>query len=263
MEREIVVLADLNAVAREAADRWIALARESIAARGRFTVALSGGSTPRALFSLLASEAHRDQVEWGRTVVFWSDERCVPPDHADSNYGMAREALLSKVPIPTGNVHRMRGELNPEQAALEYEQTVRRETGVPAVRKPPLGLAGVSQPTEVGTTVFDLILLGMGPDGHAASLFPGTPAIHEKARLVAANFVPKLNAHRITFTPPLINAAAHVMFLVAGSDKADVLRAVLEGEFKPDVLPAQLVKPVDGQLAWLVDRAAGMHLQRK
>jgi len=245
MEREIVVLAGLNAVAREAADRWIALARESIAARGRFTVALSGGSTPRALFSLLASEAHRDQVEWGRTVVFWSDERCVPPDHADSNYGMAREALLSKVPIPTGNVHRMRGEVNPERAALEYEQTVRREL-----------------PTEVGAPVFDLILLGMGPDGHTASLFPGTPAIHEKARLVAANFVPKLNAHRITFTPPLINAAAHVMFLVAGSDKADVLRAVLEGEFKPDVLPAQLVKPVDGQLAWLVDRAAATHIKK-
>ena len=247
MEREIVVVADLNAVAREAADRWIALARESIAARGRFTVALSGGSTPRALFSLLASEAHRDQVEWGRTVVFWSDERCVPPDHADSNYGMAREALLSKVPIPTGNVHRMRGEVNPERAALEYEQTVRREAGAP---------------TSVGVPSFDLILLGMGPDGHTAALFPGTPAIHEKARLVAANFVPKLNAHRITFTPPLINAAAHVMFLVAGSDKADVLRAVLEGEFKPDVLPAQLVKPVDGQLAWLVDRAAATHIKK-
>ncbi|MGH2593851.1 MAG: 6-phosphogluconolactonase [Anaerolineae bacterium] len=256
MDTEIVVLPDLNAVAREAADRWIALARESIAARGRFTVALSGGSTPRALFSLLASEAHRDLVEWGRTIVFWSDERCVPPDHADSNYGMAREALLSKVPIPAWNVHRMRGEVDPEQAALEYEQTVWREAGAPTS-------VGGTEPTKVGVPSFDLILLGMGPDGHTASLFPGTPAVHERTRLVAANFVPKLNAHRITFTPPLINAAAHVMFLVAGSDKADVLRAVLEGEFKPDVLPAQLVKPVEGQLTWLVDRAAGMHLQRK
>lgn len=246
MEDEVVVLPDLNAVAREAADRWVTLAREPIAARGRFCVALSGGSTPRALFALLAGEAHREQVEWRRTLVFWSDERCVPPDHADSNYRLARETLLSKVSIPAGNVYRMRGEIDPEQAALEYEQTVRREL-----------------PTEVGAPVFDLILLGMGPDGHTASLFPGTAALCETTRLVTAPFVPRLNAHRITFTPPLINAAARVIFLVAGADKANTLRDVLEGEFKPDVFPAQLVKPASGQLTWLVDGAAAARLRRQ
>ena len=243
MEREIVMLADLNAVTLEAADRWVALANGSVAARGRFSVALSGGSTPRALFSALASDAYRDRIEWSRVFVFWSDERCVPPDHADSNYRMARETLLSRVPLPPGSVHRMRGEVNPEQAALEYEQTVRREV------LPRDGLPSL-----------DLILLGMGPDGHTASLFPGTPALHDSARLVAANYVPKLNAHRITFTPPLINAASNVIFLVAGADKADVLRAVLEGEYKPDVLPSQVVRPTDGSLTWLVDRAAAGRL---
>ncbi len=256
MEREIVVLPDLNAVVREAANRIVALANGSIAAAGRFTMALSGGSTPRALFSLLASDAYRDRVEWHTVLVLWSDERCVPPDHADSNYRLANETLLTRVPLPARNVHRMRGEVNPEQAALEYEQAVWREVGVPAS-------AGVAEPTKVGTPSFDLILLGMGPDGHTASLFPGTPAIHERTRLVTANFIPKLNAHRITFTPVLINAASNVMFLVSGGDKADTLRAVLEGEFKPAALPAQIVQPANGRLTWLVDRAAGARLQSK
>jgi 6-phosphogluconolactonase len=245
LERELVVLSDLNAVAREAADRMVALARQAIAARGRFTAALSGGSTPRVLFALLAGETYRGELDWDKTLVFWSDERCVFPEHADSNYRLAHDTLLSKVPIPAANVHRARGEINPEQAALEYEQSVRRE---------------VKEPTEVGTPSFDLILLGMGPDGHTASLFPGTPAIRERTKLVVANFVPKLNAHRITFTPPLINAASNAMFLVAGADKADALRAVLEGEYKPDALPAQAVKPDKGRLTWLVDRAAAAKL---
>ena len=256
MEPELAVRADLNAVAREAADRCVTLAHGSIAERGRFTVALSGGSTPRALFVLLASEAYRNEIDWGRVIVFWGDERCVPPDHADSNYRLARETLLSKVPIPAGNVHRVRGEVNPEQAALEYEQAVRREVGTPT-------LVGTVGPTEVGVPIFDLILLGLGPDGHTASLFPGTPAIYERTRRVAANFVPKLNAHRITFTPVLINAASNVMFLVSGGEKADTLRAVLEGEFKPEALPAQIIKPENGRLTWLVDRAAGARLQSK
>jgi len=256
MDREIVVLPDPGVVAREAADRWVTLARESIAARGRFTAALSGGSTPRALFSLLASEAYTDKVEWDRLLVFWSDERCVPPDHADSNYRLAHETLLSKVSIPAGNVYRVRGEIDSGQAALEYEEAVRREVGTPT-------LVGSEMPADASVPPFDLILLGMGPDGHTASLFPGTAALREKKRLVAANFVPRLNAHRITFTPLLINAASHVLFLVAGIDKADVLRAVLEGEFEPDVFPAQLVKPAQGQLTWLVDRAAGAHIEQE
>jgi 6-phosphogluconolactonase len=248
MKPDVKVLPDPNAVAREAAEVWASLSRESIGARGRFNAALSGGSTPRALFTLLASDAYRRQIEWDRTVVFWSDERCVPPDHADSNYRLAHESLLSKVKIPPGNVHRMRGEANPEQAALEYEQLVRRE---------------VRAPTSSDVPSFDLLLLGMGADGHTASLFPGTAALHEKQRLVAANVVPKLNARRLTFTPPLINAASNVVFLVAGSEKADALRAVLEGDFKPDVLPAQIVKPANGTVTWLVDRAAAARLTNK
>jgi 6-phosphogluconolactonase len=246
MNREVVVLADLAAVAREAADRLAALARESIAAHEAFAVALSGGSTPRALFEVLASADYRDRVEWGRALVFWSDERCVPPDHLDSNYRLARQALLSKVAIAPGNAHRLRGEIDPGQAALEYEQIIRRE---------------VTAPTTGGVPTFDLILLGMGPDGHTASLFPGTAALREEARLVAANFVPRLNAHRLTFTPPLINAAANVMFMVAGSGKAETLRAVLEGEHQPDGLPAQIVSPANGRLTWLVDRAAASQLR--
>ena len=251
MDREIVVLPDLNAVAREAADRVAEVARRAIAAQGRFIIALSGGSTPRALFALLASDAYRGRVEWDQTIVFWSDERCVPPDHPDSNFRLANETLLSKVPIPAGNVHRLRGETNPEQAALEYEQAIRREIGAP----PSAGSEGVPS--------FDLILLGMGPDGHTASLFPGSPALHARVRLVVASSVPKSSAKRLTFTPLLVNAAAHVLFMVAGADKADVLRAVLEGALKPDVLPAQIAKPVSGQLTWLVDRAAGARLQNR
>jgi 6-phosphogluconolactonase len=241
MDREIVVLADLDQASRETAERLVKIARDAIAGRGRFTLALSGGSTPATLFSLLASEAYRDRIEWGKTIVMWSDERCVPPDHPDSNYGMARDLLLSKVSVPAGNVHRIRGEISPAQAALEYEHAVRREIRTPA---------------ETGIPVFDLILLGMGPDGHTASLFPGTLAIHEQTRLVVSHLVPKLAARRITFTPPLINAAAHVVFLVAGQDKADALRAVLQDDFRPDTLPAQIVRPLSGQLTWLVDRAA-------
>jgi len=245
MSREIVTRVDLYQVAREAADRFTALAHESIAARGRFAVALSGGATPRALFWLLASAEYRDRIEWRWLLVFWSDERCVPRDHPDSNYGAARELLLSRVPIPAGSVHRMRGEIDPEQAALEYEQLIEREVGTPAD----------------GVPVFDLVFLGLGPDGHTASLFPGTAALHDRTRLVAANFVPKLSTFRITFTPRLINASARVIFLVTGPDKAAALRAVLEGEFNPDVLPAQLIRPAGGAVTWLIDETAGRHLR--
>ena len=246
MKPEIVVPADLSAAANEAAERIVSLARKSIATQGRFTLALSGGPTPRSLYTLLASQEYRNRIEWDWALVFWGDERCVPPDHADSNYRLAHETLLSKVSIPLGSVHRMMGEADPEHAAMLYEQIIRREV-----------------PARGGLPALDLILLGIGPDGHTASLFPGTTALRETHRLVAANYVPQLNAHRITFTMPLINAAANVMFLVAGSDKADVLRAVLEGEFKPDVLPAQMVGPEAGQLTWLVDEAAAVHLRNK
>jgi len=243
---EVVVLPDLIAVARETAGRIAVVARESVAARGSFTIALSGGATPRALFEELAGEDYCEAVDWSATKVLWSDERCVPPDHADSNYRVAYETLLSKVDLPPHQVYRIRGEDEPESAALEYEQIVRREVT-----------------SREDLPAFDVILLGMGTDGHTASLFPGTRALREQARLVVANEVPKLDAHRITFTIPLINAALNVMFLVAGTDKAEVLRAVLEGAYHPDVLPSQQVRPLRGRLTWLVDRSAAERLQRK
>ncbi len=232
MTPEIVVLPDPEALAREATDRFVALARSAIAAHGRFTVALSGGSTPKALYEQLVAQP----VEWQHVHVFWGDERCVPPDHPDSNYGMAQRALLSHIDIPAQNVHRLKGELDPAQAAQQYEAELRTVFG--------------AQPR------FDLILLGMGADAHTASLFPGTPALHEQQRWVAAHYVDKLQANRVTLTPPIINQAAAVIFLIAGNDKAAALRSVWHGPHDPDRFPAQIVAPTAGRVIWLVDQAA-------
>ncbi len=232
MTPDIVVLPDLAALTREAADRFISLARSAIAAQGRFTVALSGGSTPRVLYEQLVTQP----IEWRRVHVFWGDERCVPPEHADSNYGMAQRALLSHVDIPAQNVHRLKGELDPAQAAQEYETELRAIFGA-APR-------------------FDLILLGMGADAHTASLFPGTPALHEQQRWVAAQYVDKLKSNRLTLTPPIINGAANVIFLIAGNDKAAALRSVWHAPHDPDRFPAQIVRPPAGHVLWLVDQAA-------
>jgi 6-phosphogluconolactonase len=229
---EIVVLPDPTALAREAADRFVALSRSAIASHGRFTVALSGGSTPRLLYEQLVTRP----IEWQHVHVFWSDERCVPPDHLDSNYGMAQRALLSRVTIPPTNVHRLQGELDPAQAAQFYEDELRSVFG--------------TQPC------FDLILLGMGADAHTASLFPGTSALHERQRWVVATYVKKLQANRLTLTPLIINAAANVIFLIAGSDKAAALYSVWHGPHNPNRFPAQSVMPTNGHLIWLVDRAA-------
>ena len=236
-----LVYPDADHLARAAAEHFATLAAEAIAARGQFTVALSGGSTPRAAYALLAAE----EVDWPRVHVFWGDERCVPPDHLDSNYRLAREALLDHVPLPAGNVHRIRGEINPEQAAADYERTLRSFFA----RRP-----------EEPTARFDLILLGMGEDGHTASLFPGTAALHEQTRWVLAHYVDKLRAWRVTLTPVVINAAAQVTFIVAGAGKADQLRQVLAGPYQPDALPAQIVRPTDGRLLWLTDEAVVAHL---
>ena len=176
--------------------------------------------------------------------VFWGDERWGPPDHPDSNYGMARQTLLSKVDVPDQNVHRMHGALDPAQAALEYETELKRTFRVDHPQLP----------------YFDLILLGMGPDGHTASLFPGTAAIHEHRRWVVAHHVEKLHADRITLTPPVLNSAAHILFLVSGPEKAGALQSVLEGARQVDRYPAQIVLPVDGQTTWLVDQAAAANL---
>ena len=229
---EIVVLPDPTALAREATDRFVALARSAIAAQARFTVALSGGSTPKLLYEQLVTRP----IEWQHIHVCWGDERCVPPDHPDSNFGMAQRALLSHVDIPAQNVHRLQGELEPVQAAQHYEAELHALFG--------------AQPR------FDLILLGMGTDAHTASLFPGTLALHEQQHWVVAHYVEKLQANRLTLTLPIINDAANVIFLIAGAYKAAALRSVWHGPHDPDRYPAQSIAPTTGRVIWLVDQAA-------
>ena len=239
----IRVVDDLQQVAQATADEFIARARRAIEHHGRFTVALSGGSTPKALHGVLADRSARDPkiVDWARVQIFFGDERHVPPDHADSNFRMANETLLSKVPIPSANVHRVRCELpDAAQAATEYDKEL-----VSAFQ-----LKGVDQLPR-----FDLILLGMGPDGHTASLFPGTTAVHETKKRVVANWVPKLNAWRVTFTFPVINHAECVVPMVCGHDKAAPFREVL-GQGSADLYPIKNVHPTHGELIWIIDRAA-------
>jgi len=227
-----------------AAEEVVRAANQAVAERGRFTIALSGGSTPKSLYNLLATNA-RTSLPWDRMFFFWGDERHVPPTDSDSNYRMANEAMLSKVPVPAGNVFRMAAE-NPDAtaAAEAYEQTLRKFFQLQAGEFPR----------------FDLILLGMGPDGHTASLFPGTAGLQEKSRLVIANWVEKLKAHRLSLTRPVLNAARCVAFLVSGTDKATVLRSVLEENVPGEQYPAKLVQPKDGQLIWFLDRAAASAL---
>jgi 6-phosphogluconolactonase len=242
----IRIFDDLAAVSRAAADEFLRCCREAVAARGRFTVALSGGSTPRPLYQLLAGPPWKDQIDWGRVEVFWGDERCVPPTHPDSNYRMAREALLAHVPIPPDHVHRMEGERpDHDDAARDYQAVLARVFGYAAGEPPSI----------------DLNLLGMGPCGHTASLFPHTAALNETARWVVPNFVPKLNADRITFTYPMIDRGREVVFLVCGADKADVLREVLEGPADPQRLPSQGIRPA-GTLHWFLDRAVAARLKQ-
>jgi 6-phosphogluconolactonase len=242
MSRTIRTFADAEAVSRGAADEFVRCAREAIAARGKFTVALSGGSTPKRTFELLAVPPQRDQVEWGKVHVFWGDERSVPPEHKDSNYRMASEAMLSKLPIPAAQVHRIEAErTDRDAAAREYQATLAKVCGADVNGPPP---------------ALDLIMLGMGPDGHTASLFPGTTALTETKRWVVVNFVPKFSTDRVTMSAPMLNAGREVLFLVAGPDKTDPLHEVLEGKPNATLYPSQLIKPVSGALVWFVDRAA-------
>lgn len=238
---EILRFPDAETLAREAARFVVAAAREAIAERDVFHIALSGGSTPRALFEKLAAEEFRDQIDWSKTQVFFSDERFVPADSPDSNYRMARESLLSHVPINERFVHPVATEdSTPEEASALYEEGIRRVF-------------------EVGLAIprFDLILLGLGPDGHTASLFPDTDALAVQDRLIAPNFVTKMDSWRITFTYPLINAARCIAFLVQGQEKAERVRQVLSGQ---DDLPASHVRPENGRLVWLLDAAAASDL---
>ena len=241
---EVITLPSPADVAGAAAERFVALAAAAIGARGRFTVALSGGSTPKALYARLAAPAFASRVDWARVHVFWGDERCVPPDHASSNYRMAREALLEHVPVPAAQVHRLRGEDDPAAAADAYDRELR--TAFPQ-----------------GAARFDLALLGMGDNGHTASLFPGLSAVRETARWVVAERVDEVGMWRLTLTPPALNGAAAVVFLVAGRDKAAMLARVLEGPRDVDRLPVQAIAPVDGTVTWLVDDAAASALARE
>jgi 6-phosphogluconolactonase len=230
-------------LAEKAAQLFFTIAQEAIEQRARFTVALSGGSTPRAVNHQIASR-FATKLDWTRVFIFFGDERPVPPDHPESNYRMARESLLLRVPVPPANVHRMPAELPSDLAASEYESQLRDF---------------FSQPE--GFPVFDLIFLGMGDDGHTASLFPRTAALQESRRWVVKNRVEKLNTDRITLTFPVINRARHVIFLVAGGAKAFALKQVLEGAPDPALYPSQSVHP-EGRLTWLVDRTAAAELTK-
>ena len=225
---------DAKTLTREAALHFIECAKEAIAERGQFVVALAGGSTPKALYETLATVELVPRVEWEKVFVFWGDERCVAPNHEDSNYRMAFDAMLQHLPIPVKQIYRMEGELEPKEAAQAYEDRLKKffQQQIPR---------------------FDLILLGMGDDAHTASLFPGTKALTETKKWVMANYVRKLSTWRLTMTARLINQAANVTFLVSGDGKAAALQRVLAGRFTPEEIPAQMIRPERGQLRWLLD----------
>jgi 6-phosphogluconolactonase len=244
------VLPDVPAVQHAAAEAFTAAADAAVHARGVAFVALSGGSTPRGFHTLLADPAKpfRARVPWAHVHVFWGDERPVPPDHPDSNYRMAHDTLLGHVPIPPGHVHRIRGE-EPDAARAADHYALEVRDAFAAHRR-----------LEAGWPRFDLVILGMGADGHTASLFPGTDAVYEATRVAVAVWVAKLGTWRITLTPPVLNSAEGVLFLVTGGDKSEALAAVLEGPTQPDVYPSQVIRPANGALTWLVDRAAAARL---
>lgn len=242
MRGTLVVCPDLESLSREAANRFAAAVTNRSHPQAPFRVALAGGSTPRQLYALLASEEFRNRIPWRQLHFFWGDERLVPKDHPQSNYRMAVETLLKHVPVPGENIHPAPTQASLDGSALAYEQTIRahfnQRRGVPS---------------------FDLILLGLGADGHTASLFPFAPALEEKQRLVVTHNPPTVPLARVTFTFPLLNKAQRVFFLVAGEEKAAALHQVVEGGER---LPAQRVAPRKGELVWLVDRAAASQLQQ-
>ena len=242
------VFEDSAALAQAAAKHFAERVEQSVAKRGRARIAISGGSTPKATFALLADPAgpYAATIPWDKVELFWVDERSVGPDDADSNYRMTNEALLSKVALNPEKVHRIEGELDPEEAAAKYESVIRRE----------FRLEGAEAPR------FDVVWLGMGDDGHTASLFPHTAGLHELGRVVYANHVPQKDTWRITLTLPVINEANDVVFLIGGKDKADPLERVLYGEYDPETLPSQLIQPKNGALTLLLDSLAAAKLPK-
>jgi 6-phosphogluconolactonase len=242
---EIRILNDAAELFKAAAAEFSLTAANAVHRKGSFSVALSGGSTPKGLYSLLASK-RGPAVPWAETSIFFSDERFVPPDDPESNFRMAKETLLSKVSVPAANIFRLKTEeSDPDRVASQYQTVIENHFASSRGAVP----------------VFDLILLGLGPDGHTASLFPGSAALDEKKRLVVSNWVEKFKTYRLTFTYPIINRAACVMFLVSGNDKAEIVREVFE---HPEArVPAQGVNPTSGQLLWLMDRDAASELAAK
>ncbi len=233
-------------LARAMAEQILEVAKAAVAQRGVARLAVSGGNTPRRTFQILA-DAHAGDATlfpWDKTELYWVDERCVPPDDKDSNYRMTREAMLDKVPLPADKVFRIEGELDPELAASRYESVIRNR----------FRLEGAELPT------FDLVALGMGPDGHTASLFPHTAGVHEVGRIVIPNHVPQKETWRVTLTAPVINQGRKVVFLIGGTDKAEVLHSVLSDKYDPDTWPSQMVAPKSGQLLMLLDQAAAAEL---
>jgi 6-phosphogluconolactonase len=241
--KQLVTSKNSDELDQLAARKIIEIAARAVEQSGRFTLALSGGSTPRSLYQLLASEPYRKRIAWDKAHFFFGDERLVAADSPESNYRMAKVAFLEPLKIPEGRIYRWKTELSePKAIAADYENQLRAFT-------------------KGSLPKFDLVLLGLGPDGHTASLFPFTQALQEAERDAVANWVPKLDAWRLTLTFPVLNNAANVVFLVSGDDKASILRAVLEGPFDPDRLPAQMIQPFHGDLFWLIDRAASRELQ--
>ena len=240
MKPTVRIFKDADELSRAAADLFVTLAVQSIRERGRFLVALSGGSTPMALYRLLA----REPIDWTRIHVFWGDERLVPPEDAENSYGQAREALLKHIPIPTENIHRVASELDPVAAARDYA-SILREFAAPPLDWPR----------------FDLVLLGLGEDGHTASLFPGSPVdATEPVIAVTAQYQGR-PARRVTLTPPVFNAARQVIFLVTGANKAVTLKGVFSDYNSSEQIPAKRIQPADGQVTWLVDKAAGKEIK--
>lgn len=235
---------DLETLSQKAASLFAELSQKTVLRKGRFSVALSGGFTPRRFFELL-SERYRDSIEWSHVDIFWADERCVPQYHEESNYGTAKRLLLSKVPLLQENIFRVRGEDDPSTEAVRYEEELSRYFG------------------RYGRTCLDLIVLGMGSDGHTASLFPGEQSMAETIKLVIPVYVEKLKEWRVTMTLPLLNRAREIFFLVSGRAKAEVLAEILEHDEKRRKYPAGFVDPSPGEVVWLIDKDASLKLQGK
>jgi len=239
MKADVRIFKDIGGLSKAAAQIFIQAAGRAIAARGRFLVALSGGSTPIGLYRLLAEEKGRVAIDWAKVYVFWGDERCVPPDDEGSNYHQASEILLQHVSIPETNLQRIKGELGPAEASDDYAQTLKT-----------FAAPGLVWPR------FDLVLLGMGADGHTASLFPGSPVETSSPALPVTAHYQGRPATRVTLTPPVLNSARTVLFLVSGADKAETLHHVLADKYMLEKYPAQRIQPVDGELIWLLDESA-------